>query len=75
MTESFTLTDGATFSYDLFIHQTLPEGAFAAGPGGDDLCNGRGVDNALDCLGIPTNTNCLWSRNKWTSRIVLRAPA
>ena len=48
-----TITDGATFSYDVFLHQTLPEGAFAAGPGGDDQCDGRGVDDALDCLGIP----------------------
>ena len=48
-----TFTDGTTFSYDVFMHQTLPEGAFAAGPGGDDQCDGRGVDDALDCLGIP----------------------
>ena len=47
-----TVTDGARFSYDIYIHQTLPEGALAAGPGGDDMCDGRGVDRALDCLGI-----------------------
>ncbi len=47
-----TVTDGTSFSYDVFLHQTLPEGAFAAGPGGDDQCDDRGVDDALDCLGI-----------------------
>ena len=46
-----TFTDG-TFSYDLYNNNTLPEGALAAGPGGDDQCDGRGVDNALVCLGI-----------------------
>ncbi len=47
-----TITDGSTFSYDIYLHQTLPEGAFAAGPGGDDECDGKAVDNALACLGI-----------------------
>ena len=47
-----TITDGATFSYDVYLHQTLPEGALAAGPGGDDQCDGQAVDNALACLGI-----------------------
>lgn len=48
-----TFTDGETFSYDVFVHRVLPEGALAAGPGGDDHCDGRGIDDALDCLGIP----------------------
>lgn len=48
-----TITDGATFAYDVFIHQTLPAGALASGPGGDDLCDGLGVDLFLACLGIP----------------------
>jgi hypothetical protein len=47
-----TFTDGATFTYDIFIHQFLPEGALASGPGGDDLCDGQGIDFALACLGI-----------------------
>ena len=47
-----TFTDGS-FSYDVYLHQTLPEGALAAGPGGDDQCDGQAVDNALACLGIP----------------------
>jgi len=47
-----TFTDGG-FSYDVYLHQTLPEGALAAGPGGDDQCDGQAVDNALACLGIP----------------------
>ncbi len=48
-----TFTDGSTFSYDIYFHRTLPDGALAAGPGGDDECDGQGVDDALDCLGIP----------------------
>ena len=28
-----TITDGSTFSYDVFANRTLPEGAMAAGPG------------------------------------------
>jgi hypothetical protein len=48
-----TFTDGASFSYDLFLHQYLPAGALAAGPDGDNVCDGRGVDEALTCLGIP----------------------
>ena len=47
-----TITDGRSFSYDVFAHRTLPDGALAAGPGGDDQCDGQGIDNALDCLGI-----------------------
>jgi hypothetical protein len=47
-----TITDGATFSYDIFAHQQLPEGALAAGPGGDDQCDGVGIDSVLACLGI-----------------------
>jgi hypothetical protein len=46
-----TLTDGVTFWYDVYIHQTLPAGALAAGPGGDDQCDGLGVDNFLACIG------------------------
>jgi hypothetical protein len=46
-----TLTDGATFWYDVYLHQTLPVGALAAGPGGDDQCDGLGVDNFLVCIG------------------------
>lgn len=47
-----TVTDGESFSYDVYAHETLPEGALAAGPGGDDLCDGQAIDNALACLGI-----------------------
>jgi hypothetical protein len=47
-----TITDGATFAYDIFLHQTLPEGALSSGPGGDDQCDGRGVDNFLACIGV-----------------------
>ncbi len=47
-----TITDGQTFSYDVYEHTLLPEGALAAGPGGDDQCDGKGIDNALACLGI-----------------------
>jgi hypothetical protein len=49
-----TITDGATFSYDIFAHQGLPAGALAAGPGGDDQCDGVGIDYVLACLGIPS---------------------
>ena len=47
-----TFTDGSTFSYDIYQHRTLPAGALEAGPGGDDRCDGRGIDDALACLGI-----------------------
>jgi hypothetical protein len=47
-----TITDGSTFSYDVFIHRTLPEGAMEAGPDGDSECDGVGIDNALVCLGF-----------------------
>lgn len=47
-----TITDGSTFSYDVYQHRTLPEGAMAAGPGGDDECDGQAIDDALVCLGI-----------------------
>ncbi len=47
-----TFTDGS-FSYDIYLHQTLPDGALAAGPNGADQCDGQAVDDALDCLGIP----------------------
>lgn len=62
MTESFTpnqpngafitITDGMSFSYDVFHRQMLPEGALAAGPGGDDACDGQRLEDALACLGI-----------------------
>jgi hypothetical protein len=45
-----TFTDGVN-SFDLYLHQLLPEGALAAGPGGDDQCDGLGVDNFLACIG------------------------
>lgn len=48
-----TITDGATFEVDVFLHQLLPEGALAAGPGGDDLCDGVGIDLFLACIGAP----------------------
>lgn len=48
-----TITDGE-FSYDIFAHQLLPDGALSAGPGGDDQCDGVGIDSAFACLGIPT---------------------
>lgn len=47
-----TFTDG-THSFDTYMHQTLPEGALAAGPGADDECDGQAIDNALACMGIP----------------------
>jgi hypothetical protein len=46
-----TITDGETFSVDVFNHVLLPEGALNAGPG-DNQCDGKGVDNALVCLGV-----------------------
>ena len=46
-----TFTDGSS-SFDVFIHKTLPEGAHEAGPGGDDECDGVGVDDAAVCLGL-----------------------
>lgn len=45
-----TFTDGIN-SFDIYMHQTLPAGALAAGPGGDDQCDGLGVDNFLACIG------------------------
>jgi hypothetical protein len=47
-----TVTDGQSFSFDAYMYHTLPEGALAAGPGGDDQCDGQAIDNALACLGI-----------------------
>jgi hypothetical protein len=47
-----TFTDEATFSVDIYIHQTLPAGALAAGPGGDDQCDGLGIDSFLACIGV-----------------------
>jgi len=47
-----TITDGSTFSYDVFANRTLPEGAMKAGPQGDSECDGVGIDDALACLGI-----------------------
>ena len=47
-----TVTDGSTFSYDTFANKTLPEGAMAAGPGGDSQCDGVGIDDAMACEGI-----------------------
>ncbi len=47
-----TVTDGSTFSYDVFAHRTLPEGAMKAGPQGDSECDGVGIDDAFACLGI-----------------------
>jgi hypothetical protein len=46
-----TVTDGRTFSYDVFANRTLPEGAMASGPG-DSEGDGVGIDDALACLGI-----------------------
>ena len=36
-------------SVDTFAHITLPDGALNAGPG-DDLCDGKGIDNAEACF-------------------------
>ena len=47
-----TLTDGESFTVDVFLHDVLPDGALAAGPGGDDLCDGVGVDLFLACIGF-----------------------
>jgi hypothetical protein len=47
-----TVTDGSTFSYDVFLHGTRPDGAMAAGPGGASECDGVGIDDAFACLGI-----------------------
>ena len=44
--------DGSTFSYDVFAHRTLPDGAMAAGPEGDNECDGRGIDDAFACEGV-----------------------
>jgi hypothetical protein len=52
VTVTGTREDGSTFSYDVFAHRTLPDGAMAAGPEGDSECDGRGIDNALACEGI-----------------------
>lgn len=48
-----TITDGSTFSYEVFIHRTLPEGARAAGPEGDNMCDGSGIDDVEVCEDIP----------------------
>lgn len=45
-----TFTDGVV-TVDVFLHQLLPAGALASGPGGDDLCDGKGVDLFLACIG------------------------
>jgi hypothetical protein len=52
ITVTGTREDGSTFSYDVFAHRTLPDGAMAAGPEGDSECDGRGIDDALACEGI-----------------------
>lgn len=47
-----TFTDGADWSYDIFIHPGLPLGALQSGPGGLDMCDGHGIDFVLACLGL-----------------------
>ena len=47
-----TFTDGTNFWVDIYIHHFLPEGALASGPGGDDMCDGQGVDLFLACIGV-----------------------
>lgn len=44
-----TFTDGTT-SVDILIHHTLPEGALASGPAGDNQCDGVGIDNVAACF-------------------------
>lgn len=38
-------------SFDIFVQNTLPDGAMNAGPG-DNLCDSVGIDDALACLGL-----------------------
>ena len=52
VTVTGTREDGSTFSYDIFVHGTRPDGAMAAGPGGNSECDGVGIDDAFACLGI-----------------------
>ena len=47
-----TVTDGETFSYDILMHNLAPDGAMRSGPGGSSQCDGKGIDNALVCLGF-----------------------
>jgi hypothetical protein len=47
-----TFTDGQGFYLDVFLHELLPEGALEAGPDGDNMCDGVGIDFALACLGV-----------------------
>jgi hypothetical protein len=44
-----TITDGSTFSYDVFISGTRPDGAMASGPDGANRCDGRGIDDLEVC--------------------------
>jgi hypothetical protein len=53
----FTVTwvdpNGNTISVnDVFSHGLRPDGALESGPGGTSECDGVGIDDALDCLGI-----------------------
>lgn len=50
-----TFHDGSGWSVDIYIHQTLPEGALDAGPGADNYCDGIGVDLFLACIRYPGN--------------------
>jgi hypothetical protein len=47
-----TFTDGASWSYDIFLHPGLPLGALQSGPGGLDMCDGHGIDFVIACLGL-----------------------
>lgn len=46
-----TITDGASFTVDVFSNTILPEGALDAGPGDDNYCDGIGIDLFLACIG------------------------
>lgn len=46
-----TITDGASFTVDVFANTLLPEGALDAGPGDDNYCDGIGIDLFLACIG------------------------
>ena len=53
----FTITwvrpDGSTISVnDVFSHGVRPDGALMSGPGGTSECDGVGIDDVFNCLGI-----------------------
>ena len=51
-TVTWLLPDGATQVNDVFSHGVRPDGALMSGPNGTSECDGVGIDDVFNCLGI-----------------------